>query len=143
MIWSMPAPEPLPGNRAVRAGWLLLGLLNVALGIIGALLPLMPTTIFLILAAACFARSSPRLEQWLLDHPRFGPTLQAWRAEGAIPRRGKIAACCGILLGFALFLLGAHPGWLLALGVAAAMAGCAAYIVSRPTAGRPRPIDPG
>lgn len=121
------------GNRALRAGWLVLGLICVALGVIGAIVPLMPTTIFLILAAGCFARSSPRLEAWLLDHKRFGPTLRAWRVEGAIPRRGKIAACCGMALGFALFLLGAHPGWLLALPVAALIGGCAAYVVSRPS----------
>jgi uncharacterized membrane protein YbaN (DUF454 family) len=123
------------GSRAVRAGWLVLGLLCVSLGVIGAIMPLMPTTIFLIMAAGCFARSSPRLEAWLLDHPRFGPTLRAWRAEGAIPRRGKIAACCGIALGFTLFLIGAKPGWGLALVVATIMAGCATYIVSRPAPG--------
>ena len=47
-------------------------------------------------SAACFARSSPRLEAWLLNHPRFGPALCAWREERAIPRRAKIAACIGI-----------------------------------------------
>ena len=125
-------PRPR-GNRALRAGWLLLGLICVALGVIGAIVPLMPTTIFLILAAGCFARSSPRSEAWLLDHKRFGPTLRAWRAEGAIPRRGKIAACCGMALGFVLFLLGAHPGWLLAILVAASISGCAVYVVSRPS----------
>ena len=122
-------------HGAIRAGWLLLGCAFVALGFIGALLPLMPTTIFLILAAGCFARSSPRLEAWLLDHPRFGPVLRAWRQDGAIPRRGKIAACTGIALGFVLFLAAAHPvAWLIA-AVALALGGCAAWIVTRPAPG--------
>jgi uncharacterized membrane protein YbaN (DUF454 family) len=109
-----------------------IGLFCIALGIIGAFLPLMPTTIFLILAAGCFARSSPRLEAWLLNHAQFGPTLRAWREQKAIPLYGKIASCCGMAIGYVLFLIGAHPGWPLALGVAALMAGCAAYILSRP-----------
>ena len=113
-------------------GWLLLGLLCVGLGLIGAVVPLMPTTIFLILAAACFARSSPRLEVWLLDHPRFGPALRAWRAGGAIPARARRAAYAGIALGYTLFLLGARPRPAVALIVATAMAGCAFWIASRP-----------
>jgi uncharacterized membrane protein YbaN (DUF454 family) len=129
--------EQEPSHRtfgALRIGWLFLGFLFVALGIIGALLPLMPTTIFLILAAGCFARSSPRLEAKLLDHPRFGPGLRAWRAERAIPRRGKIAACVGMAVGLALFVVGVHPG-LVVLGlVSAALLLCAAWILSRPTA---------
>lgn len=116
----------------IRLGWLALGCLFVGLGMIGAVLPLMPTTIFLILAAGCFARGSPRLEAWLLGHPRFGPTLRAWRRDGAIGRRAKIMACSGIAVGYALFLFGARPGIGLALVVAALMTGCAAYIVTRP-----------
>ncbi len=130
-----PSPErPSSGllGRVGRTAWLLLGLLCVGLGIIGAILPLMPTTIFLILAAGCFARSSPRLEAWLLNHRQFGPTLVAWRAQGAIGARAKIMACTGIAIGFALFLWRAHPGPLLCIGVAAAMAACALYIVTRP-----------
>jgi uncharacterized membrane protein YbaN (DUF454 family) len=115
-----------------RAVWLVAGLLCVALGIIGAFLPLMPTTIFLILAAGCFARSSPRLEAWLLDHPRFGPTLRAWRADGAIGPRAKAMACTGIAVGYALFCWGARPGALLATVVTVLMAGCAIYILTRP-----------
>lgn len=128
-----PPPETPNSPTLVRGFWLVLGMVFVGLGIIGALLPLLPTTVFLILAAGCFARSSPRLETWLLHHPRFGPTLRAWRADGAISRKAKIAACSGILLGFVLFSVGAHPSLTLELIVGALMAACAAYIVTRPT----------
>ncbi|MES2054510.1 MAG: YbaN family protein [Pseudomonadota bacterium] len=116
----------------MRTGWLLLGLFFCALGIIGALVPLMPTTIFIILAAGCFTHSSPRLEAWLLDHRRFGPLLRAWRREKAIPRRAKIAALTGMALGFAVFLLGIHPSPVLALLVALLIGSCALYVATRP-----------
>ncbi|WP_449253643.1 YbaN family protein [Brevundimonas naejangsanensis] len=126
----------MPGRwRPMRAGWLALGLMFVGLGFIGAFVPLMPTTIFLILAAACFTRSSPRLEAWLLNHPRFGPTLRAWRAEGAVPRRAKIAACLGMAVGFGLFWLVVRPGLWLGLTVAVAMTVCAVFVASRPSPG--------
>lgn len=111
----------------------------VALGFIGALLPVMPTTIFLILAAGCFARSSPRLERWLLDHPRYGPALRTWREQGAVSRKGKTCACLGMALGFALFWWGAHPSWKPALGVGLLFLASAAYVLSRPA---PRPAAP-
>lgn len=123
------------GQRSLQTGWLVLGLILVGLGCIGAFVPLMPTTIFLILAAACFARSSPRLEAWLLNHPRFGATLRAWRAEGAVPRRAKIAACLGMAVGYSLFWLVVRPGLWLGLVVAVAMAACALFVASRPSPG--------
>lgn len=131
------SPEPEPGHR-LRIAWLAAGFLCVGLGFIGALVPLMPTTIFLILAAGCFARSSPRLETWLLDHPRFGPSLRMWREQRAISRAGKIAACSGMALGYALFMLGAHPPASVALGIALALSCCAGWIVSRPGPGAGR-----
>jgi uncharacterized membrane protein YbaN (DUF454 family) len=135
-VTDLPADPIKPGrlHAAARYGWLALGFFFIALGVVGALLPLMPTTIFLILAAGCFARSSPRLEAWLLHHPRFGPTLRAWRRDRAIPRRAKLMACTGITAGYVIFLTTARPHLPLALLVAAAMSGCALFILSRPTA---------
>ncbi|CAB3678831.1 YbaN family protein [Achromobacter pestifer] len=116
----------------MRLAWLALGCLMVALGVIGALLPVMPTTIFLILAAGCFARSSPRLESWLLNHPRFGATLRQWREQGAISRKGKLCAVAGMALGYGGFAWGAHPSWWLGLGTGLGMLACATWVVSRP-----------
>ncbi|WP_337828327.1 YbaN family protein [Pseudonocardia sp. TMWB2A] len=118
-------------DRIARYGWLLLGFICVALGVIGALLPLMPTTIFLILATGCFARSSQKLEQWLLTHPRFGAPIRMWREHKVIPRKAKIAASAGIIIGFLIFCLSAHPGWRLATATAAVMFGCLLWIVTR------------
>ena len=118
--------------RALRMAYLALGLLMLVLAFIGALLPLMPTTIFLILAVGCFARSSPRLEAWILDHPRFGPTVRAWREERAIPMAAKIMALSGMIIGYAVFFFSVRPGLLLGAAVAAVILACGIYVGSRP-----------
>lgn len=121
------------GAPALRGVYLAAGLLFVALGFVGAFLPVLPTTPFLILAAACFARSSRRLESWLLDHSRFGPTLRDWRERGAIPRRAKMMSLAGTTAGFVLFWLGNHPGPLLVSAVAALMLSGLAFVFTRPS----------
>ncbi len=128
---DMTDPQPTT-KTALRPVFFVLGCVSVALGIIGAFVPLMPSTVFLIIAAWFFARSSARLESWLYNHPRFGPVLVAWRRERAIPRRAKVLAGSGMALGFALFVLAAHPGVWMLLGVGAALLACAAYVLSRP-----------
>ena len=117
----------------MRVVYFCMGWVLVALGVIGAVTPLLPTTIFLIGAAGCFGRSSPRLEAWLLDHPTFGKPLRDWRASGAISRPAKIMACAGMTFGFVAFWFSAHPSLLLAAGVALLLLACAGYVVSRPT----------
>jgi uncharacterized membrane protein YbaN (DUF454 family) len=118
----------------MRIVYFSLGWVMVTLGVIGLILPLMPGTVFFIVAAWCFARSSPRLEAWLLGHPTFGKPLRDWRATGAIPRPAKAMACAGMTAGFVVFWFSADPSLPLAAGVAAIFLACAAYIVSRPAA---------
>jgi hypothetical protein len=89
--------------------------------------------VFFIAAAACFARSSPRLERWLLNHPRIGPAIRAWRADGAISAPAKIAAVAGMTSGYLIFWVTIRPDVPLAIFLAVLLLACAAYVVSRPT----------
>jgi uncharacterized membrane protein YbaN (DUF454 family) len=121
--------------RMTRPVWLTIGVVCVATGAAGVVLPLLPATPFLLLAAYAFARSSPRLHGWLLDHAHFGPLIQDWREQGSIARRTKVVSlavmAATLLLSFALQV----PLWIIAIQ-AAALAGSAAFIVTRPERGR-------
>lgn len=86
--------------RLVRAGFRALGAVALALGAIGIVAPLLPTTVFWIAAVACFLRSDPRLAGKLLNHPTVGPALRAWFEHGAISRTGKICASLGLAAGW-------------------------------------------
>jgi uncharacterized membrane protein YbaN (DUF454 family) len=89
-------------GRPQRLALLGLGYLCLALAAIGAVLPLMPTTVFLIIAAWAFGRASPALRAKLLNHPRFGPALRAWQAHGVIGRPAKRAALAAMALSWVL-----------------------------------------
>ena len=119
-------------NGTKRTVYFLLGWAMVALGLVGAILPVMPTTIFLILAAWFFGRSSPRFEKWLLEHPVFGPTLVHWREHGAVPTRVKWIACAGMGFGYGMFIYFVRPSGLLSGFVALFFVACAAYVITRP-----------
>lgn len=116
----------------MRIVYLCLGWIMVGIGIVGAFLPLLPTTPFLILAAWLFARSSPQFEQWLLEHRTFGPPLRNWRRNGAIARRAKVMAVSLMTASYAIFWFASHPPLLRALVVLAVMLCSATFIVTRP-----------
>lgn len=94
-----------------RQLYLAAGLISVALGAIGVLLPLLPTVPFMILAAFCFANSSPRLEAWLIEHHIFGSHIRNWRDRRAITRRGKWAATIAFAVSCTVALLFMKMPW--------------------------------
>ena len=108
-----------------RILWIILGFLSIACGIAGILLPLVPTTPFFLLAALAFARSSPRLHNWLVTHPRLGPPITDWRAHGAINRRAKIMAVLSLSAAIGV-------GGTILLVQAAVLCISAAFVLTRP-----------
>jgi uncharacterized membrane protein YbaN (DUF454 family) len=121
---------------ARRYFYLALGACFVALGFVGAFLPLLPTTPFLLLALACFARSSPALHDWLLSHPIMGKYIRDWERDRSIPLPAKILS---------VMMMSASLAWLAfgtkAPAIAVWMTGgilfmVAFYILTRPTTRR-------
>ena len=119
-------------NRLLRGLWLVLGLLFTGLGFVGAFLPVMPTTVFLLLAAFFFARSSPRFYAWLLNNPAFGPFIRDWRAGLGMPLRAKVLAVTLIVLTIGSSILVISVLWVKVL-LALIGVGVSAYLVTRPT----------
>ena len=106
-----------------RWAWWLLAYASLAVGNVGIFVPGLPTTLLVLIAAWAAARGSEKLEQRLLAHPRFGPVIVAWRANGAVPRQAKWAAtwamlaCATILLAL-MVAVPSHRGWMVAVPIA-------------------------
>lgn len=111
--------------------WLIIGLLALAFGVAGIVLPLVPTTPFLLVAAFAFARSSKQLHDWLVSHPHLGPSLRHWNEHGAISKRTKISAAA-LMAGTLVFSMYLGVSQLVLALQAIAMLGIGAFILSRP-----------
>ena len=128
------ANEQAPGrvgvSRLLRPLYLVAGLVSLVIGVVGIVLPLVPTTPLILLAAYCFSRSSRRLHGWLVGHPRFGRYLRDFELGRGIPRRAKIMA---IMLSTAAFTYGFYivAGNLVAVIVLALVALAATVTIAR------------
>ncbi|OZY85607.1 hypothetical protein CBP51_00710 [Cellvibrio mixtus] len=87
--------------------WRSLALIALILGFIGVIVPGMPTTVFMLMAAGAASRGWPALHDWLLRHPRFGPPIHHWRDHGAVPRKAKWLALATMLL--SMWMICASP----------------------------------
>ena len=118
-------------RHVARLLWLLLGFLALALGAIGAFLPLLPTVPFILLAAFAFAQSSERMHNWLLEHNLFGGMIKDWRRYGAISLRAKIASVVTMALVLIISAFHGVAAWIL-ITQAVILSCSAIYVLSRP-----------
>lgn len=107
-----PLPAPQVARGPVKYIYLTVGTLSLILGIIGAFLPLLPTTVFLLIAAFCYERGSENFHHWLINHRWFGPPIVDWRRHQVIRPRAKWLATAMMAFG-AYFVLGSEriPLW--------------------------------
>ncbi|RKF14857.1 DUF454 domain-containing protein [Roseovarius spongiae] len=123
--------EPIRARYLARLFWRVAGFVALGLGALGAILPLLPTTPFVILAAFCFARGAPALHARLLKSRLFGPALRDWQASGAIAPRYKVLAIAMMLAAFVAAVAASAPPVALIVQVIC-MALAALFILSRP-----------
>ncbi len=111
--------------------WRTVACITLLLGVIGVVVPGLPTVPFLLLSAWSAGKGWPRLELWLLAHPSFGPPLKRWREQGAVPRKAKyLAIMMMILVSFSFAALCSTP---LAQTCAACFSLCCSYLVMAPS----------
>lgn len=127
----MPGEKPL--NGTVRFVYLGLGWFFFGLGILGAFLPVLPTTPFMILALWAFSKSSEKLRTWLYTHRIFGPPLQRWNEYRVIPASAKLASigAMSVSMVYLVFFSGLTWPWL--AGTGAIMVYGAWFILTKPS----------
>lgn len=137
---GLPAPRP-PHRRglsaaAIRVVFATVGVISLVIGIVGLFIPLVPTTVFLLVAAACFARSSERLHRWLLGQPMFGPMIATWQRSRAFPPGIKRRALVAVAIAFAISIV-LVDSWVLRAGLVGLGLTVSILIARIPT------VDPG
>jgi uncharacterized membrane protein YbaN (DUF454 family) len=133
METKQPANGTAPAEPNICKPWRValaaFGWLNVGLGVLGMMLPVMPTTVFWLIALWAFSESSIRFHHWLYNHPRLGRMIPAWHAHGVIPARAKLFAVTMMSASLIYVTLFVAQGWQLPVGLV--LATVATFIVSR------------
>ncbi|REG27170.1 hypothetical protein ATI61_110177 [Archangium gephyra] len=116
-----------------RYAFMALGFVCVGLGMLGAFLPVLPTTPFLLVALWAFSRSSRRFHHWLYTHPRFGPRLQEWDEHGTVPVPVKVSAVSAMAISFGLLAFVLRMKWYVLAAAGLLILVGATYVLSRPS----------
>jgi len=119
-------------NSGRKLFWLLAGLASIAIAAVGVVLPLLPATPFLLIAAFAFARSSTRLNRWLREHRSFGPMIDDWHRDGSIDYKVKRTSIIVILMTPVITWLFGAPLWIIS-GQIVVLSAAATFILTRPS----------
>jgi uncharacterized protein len=128
---SQPSPPRAPASPRAARLWRALGTASVAIGLFNAFVPLLPTTIFLIIGLWAYGKGSPELRAKLLEHPRFGPTLRNWIERRAMTRVAKLQCVGTIALGYLVTLFFVGFTMVTAL-IGLGLGGLCLYLLRRP-----------
>jgi len=120
-------------KKSGRIIYLCLGITTTILAVIGMVLPLLPTTPFLLLSAYFFSKSSKKLHNWLLEHKIFGPIISDWEKYGVIGVKAKVISTVLILSFFSYTLIFVNVEIWIKYIVAATGVGVLAFLLSRPS----------
>jgi uncharacterized membrane protein YbaN (DUF454 family) len=123
-----PPPEPTPPRVW---GWRALGISSVGIGVVNAFIPLLPSTVFMLIGAWALGKGAPHWRERLVAHPRYGAPLRNWADGGRVSRRGKRLAAAGMAASVALSLWLFGPT-LPVVAVAVGLAGLATWLWWRP-----------
>lgn len=132
----MQQGQPDTGQAEIsrfRYAFMGLGFVCVGLGMLGAFLPVLPTTPFLLIALWAFSRSSRRFHHWLYTHPRFGSRLREWHEHGTIPVKVKVSAVSAMAISFSIMAFVARVKWPVLVATGVFMLVGATYVLSRPS----------
>ncbi len=127
---AIPPPPLANTPKWLAPFYVVLGLVSTGTGIVGMFVPVLPTTVFLIIGLWAFSKSSRRLQLWLWNHKTFGPTLRAWHLHRVIPLKVKFIAISVMLLSLAVIAFEAHS-WRMPTIAAAIILPVAIWIATR------------
>jgi hypothetical protein len=115
-----------------KTGFRMLAYISLGIAAVGVVLPLLPTTPFVLLAAFFASKGSPTFSRWLEQHPKYGPAIDQWRRRRAVPLRAKVLACTMMLMSWTLLVLLGASTWVLVVS-GLCLSATASYLVTRPS----------